>query len=84
MIKTLVEMFKYQFSIDEKFLRKFIEDALTVYWASLMPKFCNFIKKENMAQVFSCEFCKISKNTCFAEQLGATAFTSCHLAGSLD
>ena len=24
---------------------------------------CNFIKKEALAQVFSCEFCKISKNT---------------------
>ena len=24
---------------------------------------CNFIKKENLAQVFSCEFCKVSKNT---------------------
>ena len=27
------------------------------------PKACNFIKKEAVAQVFSCEFCKISKNT---------------------
>ena len=26
---------------------------------------CNFIKKETLAQVFSCEFCKISKNTFF-------------------
>ena len=26
---------------------------------------CNFIKKESLAQVFSCEFCKISKNTFF-------------------
>ena len=25
--------------------------------------FCNFIKKETLAQVFSCEFCEISKNT---------------------
>ena len=24
---------------------------------------CNFIKKEILAQVFSCEFCEISKNT---------------------
>ena len=24
---------------------------------------CNFIKKETLAQVFSCEFCKISENT---------------------
>ena len=28
-----------------------------------MPKPCNFIKKETLAQVFSVEFCEISKNT---------------------
>ena len=26
-------------------------------------KACNYIKKESLAQVFSCEFCEISKNT---------------------
>ena len=26
---------------------------------------CNFIKKETLAQVFSFEFCEISKNTFF-------------------
>ena len=26
---------------------------------------CNFIKKETLAQMFSCEFCKISKNSFF-------------------
>ena len=31
----------------------------------LRPKACNFIKKESLAQVFSCEFCEISKSTCF-------------------
>ena len=34
---------------------------------------CNFIKKEALAQVFPCEFCKISKNTFLAEHLRATA-----------
>ena len=29
----------------------------------------NFIKKESLAQVFSCEFCEISKNNFFTEQL---------------
>ena len=33
----------------------------------------NYIKKETLAQVFSCEFCGLSKNTFFAEQLKATA-----------
>ena len=31
-------------------------------------------KKETLAQVFSCEFCEISKNTFFTEHLWATAF----------
>ena len=34
---------------------------------------CNFIKKETLAQEFSCEFCEISKNTFFAELLWTTA-----------
>ena len=29
---------------------------------SFLIKTCNFIKKESLAQVFSCEFCEISKN----------------------
>ena len=28
---------------------------------------CNLIKKETLAQVFSCEFCEIPKNTFFTE-----------------
>ena len=35
----------------------------------------NFIKKEALAQVFSCEFCEISKNTFFTEHLWTTAST---------
>ena len=37
------------------------------------PFYCNFIKKETLAQVFSCEFCEISKDTFFTEHLRATA-----------
>ena len=39
------------------------------------PDACNFIKKETLAQVFSSEFCQISKNTYFKEHLWATAST---------
>ena len=39
----------------------------------LQAETCNFIKKETLAQVFSCEFCEISKNTFFAEHLRKTA-----------
>ena len=34
---------------------------------------CNFIEKETLTQLFSCEFCKISKNTFFTEHLRTTA-----------
>ena len=34
-----------------------------------VPEACNFIKKEILAQVFSCEFCEISKNIFFKEHL---------------
>ena len=30
---------------------------------------CNFIKKETLAQVFSCNFCEISKNTFYIKRL---------------
>ena len=39
----------------------------------MWPQACNFIKKETVTQVFSCEFCEIFKNTFFREQLRATA-----------
>ena len=31
---------------------------------------CNFIENETLKQVFSCEFCEISKNTIFIEHPG--------------
>ena len=34
---------------------------------------CNFIEKETLAQVFTCDFCEISKNIFFTEHLWATA-----------
>ena len=34
---------------------------------------CNFIKKKTLTQVFSCEFCEISKNIYFTEHLRTTA-----------
>ena len=33
----------------------------------------NFIKKEALAHLFSCEFCEISKSNIFTEYLWATA-----------
>ena len=39
----------------------------------LRPKVCNFIKKETATQVFSCEYCKIFKNTFFDKHLQTAA-----------
>ena len=39
---------------------------------------CNFIKKGTLAQVFSCKFCEIFKNTYIIEHLRATASGSTH------
>ena len=37
-----------------------------------MPQGCNFMKKEALVQVFSCEFCEIFKNKFFTELVRAT------------
>ena len=39
------------------------------------PEACNVIKNKTLAQVFSCDFCEISKNTFFTEHLWTTAST---------
>ena len=46
----------------------------SLFQKSCRPEACNFIKKETLAQVFSCEFCEISTNTFFTEHLWTTAF----------
>ena len=35
--------------------------------------YCNFIKKETLGQMFSCEFCEFFKNIVFTEHLWTTA-----------
>ena len=41
---------------------------------SLFLQACNFIKKEAVVQVFSCEFCEIPKNTFFHRKPLVVAF----------
>ena len=50
-----------------KFARKHLCQSL------FFNTFLNFVKKETLAQVFSCEFWEISKNTLFIEHLRETA-----------
>ena len=50
----------------------FTEEATRgVLWKKVLSQ--DFIKKETPAQVFSCEFGEISKNTLFTEHLCTTA-----------
>ena len=57
-----------------KILRKIpVPDYLFNNVAGLRPQACNFIKKEALTQVFSCEFCKSFINTFFTEHILATA-----------
>ena len=47
--------------------------ARVSFLIKLQAQVCNFIKKETLEQVFSCEFCEISKHTFFTEHFWATA-----------
>ena len=40
-----------------------------VFGKEKRPEACDFIEKETLTQVFSCKFCKISRNTFFIEHL---------------
>ena len=63
-------------SVKKEFL-KILQNSPENTWEAWEA--CNFIKKETLAQVFSCEFCEISKNTFFTEHLWATASVSLSL-----
>ena len=54
-----------------KFIGEYLYQSL--FLIKLQASAWNFIKKEALAHVFSCEFCEISENTFFAEHLQATA-----------
>ena len=56
-----------------KFLRAPFLREHHLWWLLL-----NFIKKESLAQVLSCESCEISKNTFFTEHLRTTASEIIH------
>ena len=54
---------------------KFTEKHLcqSLFFNKVADEACNFIKKETLAQPFSCKFSKISKNNFFTEHLWMTA-----------
>ena len=49
-----------------------------------MPEACNFIKKETLAKVFSCDFCEICKNTFFTEHLWTSASEFYQILGEVN
>ena len=56
-----------------KFFKGCLPQILLGPLLNTLPQACNFIKKETLKQVFSHEFCEISKNTFFIEHLWTTA-----------
>ena len=52
-----------------KFTGKHLCQSLFFNKKDFIKNLKDFIKKETLLQVFSCEFCKISKNTSFTEHL---------------
>ena len=49
--------------------------GIVSFLLKLQASACNFIKKWSLAQVFSCEFCEISKSTVFTEHFRTSAST---------
>ena len=63
----------------KKVFLKISQNSQKSTFARDCPQVCNFIRKETLAQVFSCEFREISKNTFFTEYFRTTAFTNVFL-----
>ena len=56
--------------------------AKVSFSTKLQAEACNFIKKETLAEVLSCEFCEIFQNTFSTKYLrttGSVEFFSCHV-----
>ena len=65
---TSIKATKENLKIKSEFSTETIREAV-VQRCSVKNYARKFIKKEALAQVFSCEFCKNSKNTFFTEHL---------------
>ena len=57
----------------EKFHKIHGKTLVPVSFLIKLQAACNFIKKDTLTQVFSCEFCEISKNIFFTEHFRTTA-----------
>ena len=68
------------FPMSTKYFRYFLVNTVALDSTQKQLEACNFIKKETLAQVFSCEFCEIYKNTFFTGHLRATASVYRHFS----
>ena len=67
----------YSISIQHPALKKILKlvnRGIILVRSSQMPESCIFIKKRSLAQVFSCEFCKILKNNFLQSIFGRLLF----------
>ena len=62
---------KYDFTREEYIL--LIAFKAKVNGIQCQAQACNFVKKEALAQVFSCDFCEVFNFTFFTEHLWTTA-----------
>ena len=55
----------------------------SLFFNKVAGQACDFIKKETLAKLFSCEFCEVSKSTFFTEHLPVTASNKCKVSSNL-
>ena len=63
--------FEYPIANRSSGVSMLIDDKKTNH---VRPEACNSIKKETLAQVFSCEFCEIFKITFFLKNISSSCF----------
>ena len=71
-IISVISSQMYSVSVSATYLKAhyfIIFRHLEVFFKRSVLKACNFVEKETLAQVFSCDFCEIFKNTYFIKHL---------------
>ena len=66
---SLICLCNYRISRPQIFFKIGVPKNFAKFTGKLRPKACNFVKKETLVQMLSCEFCEILKNTFFIEHL---------------
>ena len=64
---TRKESTRYRSTRLEEFCKKMFLKISQISQGKTRPDACNFIKKETLAEAFSCKFCEMFKNTFFCK-----------------